>query len=127
MRQSTSWILLSVVIGVAAWMGHPKAQGPATVFVGIGDLPGTGGISSAVRDATRVSGTILRGRSLDSQLDGKPACPRHAGVVDVPRGGASGTLQALPYDIGVSNTNASDRSAYAITPGGSFIASQSQP
>lgn len=95
---------------------------PPANFRGIGDLTG-GGVASAVRDATRVNGVIYAvGASAVNNVNGI--------VLDTPAlwtsAGSSSTLQALPYGAGITNTNTTDRTAYAITPGGEYIASQAQ-
>ena len=90
----------------------------------IGDLTG-GATSSAIRDATRVNGVIYAVGAANVNSTSNPP------ALDTPAfwssaGGASGTLQALPYGTGVSNTNNTARSAYAITSDGGYVASQAQ-
>ena len=53
-----SWFVVAgLVVGLAGLVSHPNAQPPDVVFHGIGDLPGPGGVGSAVRDATATLGT----------------------------------------------------------------------
>lgn len=100
---------------------------PPAGFHGIGDLAG-GGVGSAVRDATRVSGTIYAvGASTVNATATLPAVPN----VDTPAlwtwTGIGGTLEALPNTAVFVNTLTAARSAYAITPDGAYLASQAPP
>jgi hypothetical protein len=119
-------LVAGLLIGVASFASRPSAQAPAPAFHGIGDLPGGGDVGSAVRDATRVNGTLYAVGA--STVNATGTVPQ----LDTPAlwtwpGSGNGTLEALPYFDGVSNTNATHRTAYAITRDGDFIASQAQP
>jgi putative Ig domain-containing protein len=119
-------LLFAALIGIIGFSDRSRAQGPGVVFHGIGDLPGVGSVGSAVRDATRVDGTIYAvGASTVNATGALPA-------LDTPAlwtwpGSGSGTLEALPYFTDVTNTQATARTAYAITPNANYIASQAQP
>jgi hypothetical protein len=119
-----SWYLAAgLVIGLAGYVGHPRAQPPDAVFYGIGDLPGPGGVGSAVRDATRVGGTIY---AAGASTTYSPV----GGNLDTPAlwtSAGGGSLIELPAGSGYSGTNASlvqqALSAYAITPLGDYLGS----
>jgi hypothetical protein len=118
-------LVVGLLIGINSFTGRPIAQAPATTLHGIGDLPG-GGVGSAVRDATRVGGTIYAVGA--STVNATGTVPQ----LDTPAlwtwpGSGNGTLEALPYFAGVTNTQTTPRTAYAITPDGDYLASQAQP
>ncbi|MEQ1731258.1 MAG: hypothetical protein ABL982_23050, partial [Vicinamibacterales bacterium] len=142
------FVLLGVVLALAFWVGHPRAQAPqVTVFHGIGDLPtGTAGDGSAVRDATRVNGTLY---AVGSTAAGNqtpctsvnPNLPAGCFVITPPlynldtpvlwtwAGSGNGTLTALPpgpnFPVGALPGTPGDQiTAYAITPGADYIATQ---
>ena len=123
-----SLVVSALAVGLAGYIGHPRAQAPATVFHGIGDLTG-GGVGSAVRDATRVGGTIYAvGASTVVANPAPPAVPN----LDTPAlwtgpGSGSGTLEALPNTAVFTSTQTTPISAYAITPDGAYLASQARP
>jgi hypothetical protein len=96
---------------------------PAVTFRGIGDLPG-GGVGSTVRDATRVNGTIYAvGASTVNHNPAAPTIPNQDTPVVWTHTG-SGTLQALPNLGSFTSTQTGSITAYAITPDGTYLASQ---
>ena len=121
-------LLPCVLVGIVAFTGLPRGQGPATAFHAVGDLTG-GGVGSAVRDATRVSGTIYAvGASTVNATATLPNVPN----LDTPAlwtwpGSGTGTLEALPNTAVFVSTQTDPKTAYAITPDAAFIASQARP
>ena len=127
MRASRSFVVLGVVLGLASLTtGRSRAQAPTSIFHGIGDLAGPGGVGSAVRDATRVGGTIYAVGA--STVNATGATPN----LDTPAlwtwaGSGSGTLEALPNTALFTSTQTSPISAYAVTSDGAYLASQARP
>jgi hypothetical protein len=121
-------VIVGLLIGVVALSDWPRAQVPAVAFYGIGDLPG-GGVGSAVRDATRVDGTIYAVGASTTYSTATPVPALDTPVLWTSSGGGSGTLTELPAGTGYVGTNGTPGtalSALGITPLGTFIASQAR-
>src|SRR5262245_18728176 len=99
-------LLVTVLIGVAAFPGRPQAQspGPAAAFHAIGDLPGGDPtFTTLVKDATRVGNTIYAVGGLNTK---SPNCNAPCFRTDTPFlwqfNGTTATLTGLP-DMTVPN------------------------
>jgi hypothetical protein len=113
-------LLAALVVTFVTWGGRPRAQQPTAAFYGIGDLPG-GGAGSAVRDATRVDGTIYAvGASTVNSTSNPPFPDLDTPVLWTRTSGGSVALQPLPN---IPNPWTNHTSAFAITPDANYIAS----
>jgi hypothetical protein len=126
------WFSLLVVVGLLPVTG--RAQGPAVVFHGVGDLPG-GPTLSLIRDATRVSGVIyaVGGSAAVNQVqcispNNPIGCVGAFGpdtAILWTWDGTAGQMTALPNLVANAPGNVSIAAA-AITPDAAYIASQAR-
>lgn len=118
------WLLLAcVLVGVGAFAGRPSAQAPAAAFHAVGDLQG-GGFTTIIRDATRAGGVIYAVGGAVSRVNCPAPCPSPDTPILWRFDGTSATLTPLP-DL-AANSSSSPLSANAITPDGTYIASQAR-
>ena len=131
MRRASRLFFVALVIALAPWTSHPRAQVTSTVitgtggttFYGIGDLP-TGGVNSIVQEATQIGGTVYAVGASTKTATNTPIPTLDTAVV---WDSATNALSVIPdlVTFALAPNNAAS-SAYAITPSAQFIASRAR-
>ena len=120
-------LLSCVLIGIVAFTGRPRAQGPAAAFHAVAVPPPVGGQGTTlIKDATRFSVVIYAVGGGVSRTVCFAPCFKTDTAVLWRFDGTNATLTALPdlMTNTMTNTSQSPLTAFAITPDAAYIASQ---